>query len=75
MSQTVAGLTAVTTEDLKQLLQGLHRGLFDQPFDIHCVTACKLQHVAEPLLGQMRGLEPKGVRAVLVAVLAERLNG
>ena len=74
MTQSIPGLTTVPTDDLKQLLRALHRELFTTPFDIYCVTSCKLQHVAEPLLDQLRGLEPKAVRAVVTAVIAERLR-
>ena len=74
MTQTVPGLTAVPTADLKQLLLAVHRELITTPFDIHCVTGAKLQHVAEPLLAQLRGLEPRAIRAVVTAVIAERLQ-
>jgi len=74
MTQPITGLTTVPTDDLKHLLRALHREWITTPFDIHCVAGCKLQHVAEPLLGQLRGLEPNAVRAVVTAVLAERLR-
>ncbi|MGM0575089.1 MAG: hypothetical protein ACQEXJ_05095 [Myxococcota bacterium] len=67
------GLTEVPTKDLERALRYVHRGDLPVPLEPHGVAACGLQHVLEPLLGHLRGLrDPAAVRAVLVAVIAER---
>jgi len=68
-----AGLTEVETQHLKQLLSLVHKRELSFPLDVHELTRTGLQHCAPPLLGQLRGLDEAGVRAVLIAVLAERL--
>ncbi len=66
------GLTPVATSDLKTALRSLHRGDLDCPVNIERLTRVGLQHAASELLESLRGLEEPAVRAVLVAVLAER---
>ena len=66
------GLTAVSTEQLRTALRGLHRQTLACPLTVVGLTAHGLQDVAGPLLGHLRGLEAGGVRAVVVAVLADR---
>ncbi len=65
-------LTRVSTEDLRRALRHLVRGDLRAPLGIHDLTRCGLQPVAADLLDALRGLDEAGVRAVLVAVLAER---
>lgn len=67
-----AGLTEVSTEDLKRALAMLHRGELDVPVSPWGLARIGLQHVQNPLLAQLRGLDTAGVRAVLTCVLAER---
>ena len=66
------GLSAVSTEDLKKALKGLHRATLPTPLTIEGLTRNGLQHCAQELLAHLRGLGEDGVRAVLVAVHAER---
>ena len=67
-----AGLTEVGTDDLKRAFSMLHKGDLDIPVSPWGLARVGLQHVQGPLLGLLRGLDQAGVRAVLVAVLAER---
>lgn len=67
------GLTEVETVDLKKLLSLAHQGELTFPLDIHELARTGLQHCAPAILGQLRGLDEAGVRAVLIAVLAERV--
>lgn len=67
------GLVQVPTDDLKKLLALLHRGELTCPLTPVEVTRCGLQAHIDPLLDQLRGLDANGVRAVLTAVLSERL--
>jgi len=66
------GLLEVSTDDLKRALSMLHRGEFDIPISPWGLARIGLQHVQNPLLAQLRGLDAAGVRAVLTCVLAER---
>ncbi len=66
------GLTEVSSHDLRKALRSLHRGDLDLPIDVASLARVGLQHCSQPLLAHLRDLDPAGVRAVLVAVLAER---
>lgn len=66
------GLTKVPTEDLEKALRVLHRGQLRCPVTVAELTRVGLQHRAAELMNVLRGLDEAGVRAVLVAVLAER---
>lgn len=66
------GLTAVTDDQLRTLLRGLHRKTLPCPLSFTDLTGHGLQDVGSPLLNHLRGLSEEAVRAVLVAVLAER---
>lgn len=66
------GLVEVPTADLEKLLRHHVRGELDVPVTIVGFTRLGLQHRANALLNALRGLDDAGVRAVLVAVLAER---
>jgi hypothetical protein len=68
-----AGLTDVPTKSLKRALAALHRGELRCPLTIEELTRNGLQNVATDLLSQLRHLDEQAVRAVLVAVVAERL--
>ena len=74
MFGTQLGLTAVATSDLKRALRALHRGDLTTPFTIEGFTRNGLQHVAIHLLNHLRTLDNEGAKAVLVAVIAERLE-
>jgi len=66
------GLVTVSTDDLRKLLRMVFRGHLPCPLTPAGLAAVGLQDVSERLLGHMRGLDDKGVHAVVVAVLAER---
>ncbi|MEZ4452015.1 MAG: hypothetical protein R3B09_21305 [Nannocystaceae bacterium] len=67
-------LRQVPTDALKTLLRHVHHGTIELPLAPVPLVAIGLQDQVERLLGAMRGLESAAVRAVLVAVLAERLE-
>ncbi len=68
-------LTTVPTETLKLALTLLHRGELACPLTALEVTRTGLHVHQEALLGHLRGLDSTAVRAVLTAVLAERVSG
>jgi hypothetical protein len=67
-------LTGVPTEELKQLLRLVHRGEIAMPITPVSLAFVGLQHRAAELMQSLRGLDDAGTRAVLVAVLAERMR-
>jgi hypothetical protein len=67
-------LTTVPTEALKTALTQVHRGEWRYPLTPVEVARVGLQNHADALLGHLRGLDGPAVRAVLTAVLAERLQ-
>jgi len=73
MLDAAVGLTEVETRHLKQLLALVHRGELNYPLNVQELARTGLQHCAPPLLGHLRGLDGPAVRAILTAVLAERL--
>jgi hypothetical protein len=68
------GLTGVPDDALKRLLKALHHETIEAPLTPAELARNGLQSQAEPLLGHLRGLDARGVRAVVTAVLAERLH-
>ena len=72
MFQRHLGLTGVPTHLLEKALRAHHRGELSAPVTINGLTAVGLQDSGAELLGTLRALDDRGVRAVLVAVLAER---
>ena len=73
MLGAAAGLTEVRTDDLKKLLRLAHRGEPNYPLTAIELARLGLQHCAPPMLATLRGLEEDAVKALLVAVIAERL--
>ncbi|MCP4871237.1 MAG: hypothetical protein GY898_21210 [Proteobacteria bacterium] len=73
MFDAAAGLTEVTIDDLKKLLRVLHREEIRCPVTVDELARCGLQHCADSVLNSVRGLDAVGVKAVVVAVIAERL--
>jgi hypothetical protein len=67
------GLTEVRTDDLRKLLGLAHRGEPNYPLTAQELARMGLQHCAEPMLSTLRGLDGPAVKALLVAVIAERL--
>lgn len=69
-----AGLTALSTTDLERLLRAVHRAELRCPIgqaELHVAGLSYLVDRVEALAG----LDERAVRAVLVAVLAERRQG
>lgn len=70
----IFALTSVPTGDLKRALGLLHRGELICPLTPLELVRTGFQNHLDALLGHLRGLNPAGVRAVLTAVLAERIE-
>jgi hypothetical protein len=73
MSQVPTALTGVPTDDLKFLLRLVHREDIAVPITPAELARVGLQHRSEEFMQSLRGLEEPGVRAVLIAVAAERI--
>lgn len=71
----IFALTSVPTDALKKALGLLHRGELQFPLTALELTRTGLQNHLDALLGHLRGLDEPAVRAVLTAVLAERIDG
>ncbi len=74
MPQLPMALTGVPTEELKTLLRFVYRQEIEIPITISELARVGLQHRAEELMQSLRGLDEPGVRAVLIAVAAERIT-
>ena len=70
----VQGLTLLTTEQLKKLLKYLHDGSMETPLTAHSIACVGFQFRQAELMSALRGLDEAGIRAVLVCVLAERIQ-
>jgi len=66
-------LNSVPTEVLKTALRYLHRGELICPLTPLELVRMGFQNYAEVMLGHLRTLDAAGVRAVLTAVLCERM--
>jgi hypothetical protein len=73
MPQIPMALTGVSTEELQQLLRLVYRGEIEIPITPVALARVGLQYRAEEFMQSLRGLDEAGVRAVLIAVAAERL--
>ena len=65
------GLRGVRTVDLERLLRAVHRGELPCPITPKNLAIAGLLRLQDDV-GHLRGLDEAAVRAVLVAVLAER---
>lgn len=65
------GLTRVPDADLEQMLRLIHRGILACPLDMPGLTAAGLFRLGDEV-EILRGLDERAVKAVLIAVLAER---
>jgi hypothetical protein len=70
----IQALTSVPTDDLKKALLLLHRGELNLPLTALELTRTSLHHHQDALLGHLRNLDAPAVRAVLTAVLSERMQ-
>lgn len=66
-----AALTALTTLDLERLLRALHKGTLRVPVGPAELHVAGLSYLVDKV-DFFRGLDERAVRAVLVAVIAER---
>ena len=71
MLNSAQGLKSVRTQDLKAILSLVHNGSLACPITQIGLAENGLLRLGEDL-GHLNGLEERAVRAVLVAVLAER---
>lgn len=67
-------LTTVGEEQLRTLLRGVHKGTLECPLSPAGLAGHGLQDASGAILGHLRGLDGVAVRAVVVAVLAERMT-
>ena len=70
----VEGLTSLTTDHLKRLLKYVHEGSLGLPLTAHSIAAAGFQFRHHELMSALRGLDEAAIRAVLVCVIAERLQ-
>lgn len=71
MQLGATGLSTVSSDALKTLLKAVHAGDLACPLTLPELTRFGLQYVAEDL-NHLRGLDATAVKAVVIAVLAER---
>jgi hypothetical protein len=72
MQTTASGLTELTEAELKKLLRHVYRGELPCPISADTLACVGFQSRHEWISAALRGLDAAGVRAVLVAVIAER---
>ena len=70
----VAGLTELTTDELKRLLQLVYRDQVEFPLSAQRIACIGFQYKHLALMNALRGLDKNATRAVLVCVLAERME-
>lgn len=75
MPQFPMALTGVPTNELEQLLRFVYRQEIQIPITPMGLALVGLQHRSEEFMQSLRGLDEPGVRAVLIAVAAERIAG
>lgn len=68
------GLVDLNTEELKKLLQLLYRNQIEFPLTAQRIACIGFQYKHQELMNAFRDLDQKSVQAVLVCVLAERLE-
>lgn len=71
MSFGSPGLTRLTDQEIEELLRALHRGFLRYPIKLSDLIGSGFPHVAEKA-DIVQGLDERGLRALLIAVLAER---
>ena len=67
------GLVDIALDDLKRLLSAVHSGDLPCPLTPDALACQGFQDMSDALLGALRHLDENAVRALLVAVIAERL--
>jgi hypothetical protein len=71
MIRSGQALREISSPDLKDLLRAVHRGELSCPITREGLATINMLSLGDEL-GHLRGLDPRAVQAVLVAVLAER---
>ena len=74
MKQKPAGLTQMSTEELKKLLRLMYKEQIDFPLDARRIACAGFQYRHQVLIDALRGLDQHAARAVVICVLAERLR-
>lgn len=67
------GLTHVSTAQLRALLRHVHRNEIACPITPAQLAPMGFQGESETLMGSLRGLDETATRALLTAVIAERM--
>lgn len=65
------GLTRLSTDELEEMLRALHQGRLRFPIRMSELIGGGLPHIAEKA-EILQGLDERGLRVLLVSVLAER---
>lgn len=73
MPQLPMALTGVPTHEIETLLRFIHRREIEAPITPVGLARVGLQHRSEEFMQTLRGLDQAGVRALLIAVAAERI--
>ena len=73
-SSEVLGLTRLTTEQLKDLLRFVYREELTCPITPAQLAPLGFQGESESIMNTMRNLDAHATRAVLIAVIAERME-
>jgi hypothetical protein len=68
------GLTKLTDQELEDLLRALHRGHLRFPIRLSDLIGSGFPHVAARAEA-IQGLDERGLRVLLVSVIAERRRG
>jgi hypothetical protein len=74
MQTSPQGLTNMTTEELKKLLRLIYNNEVTFPLNIQRITCIGFQYKHSVLMKALRDLDESAARAVIVCVLAERLQ-
>jgi hypothetical protein len=72
MASHPRALTEISTDALRTLLSAVHKKVIAVPLSIGELTRIGLQYCATDLMRELRDLDERAVRTVLVAVIAER---
>ena len=65
------GLTRLSTDELEEMLRALHQGRLRFPIRMSELIGNGLPHIAEKA-EVLQGLDERGLRVLLVSVIAER---
>jgi hypothetical protein len=74
MKNSPEGLTNLSTEELKKLLRLIYKNEVRFPLDAERIACIGFQYKHSVLINALRDLDATASRAVIVCVLAERLQ-